>query len=121
MTLGDLIKTMGLFARNARVIISAPLFMYPGEPYSYRGFYEQLAFEPLTDGDPPLVSDFLATLEAANGATFTGYKGGKFKMDLSTRAWISQYGKSAPWSARITGVTNLWDSYARIDWRKTED
>lgn len=121
MNLGDLIKTMGLFDRNARVIISAPLLMYPGEPHSYRGFYEQLAFEPLTDGDPPMVSDFLATLEASNGATFTGYKGGKFKMDLSTRVWIAEYGMCDPWSALVTGVTNLWNSYARIDWCKTED
>lgn len=60
-------------------------------PHSYRGFYEQLAFEPKQD---VRVGDMLLDARSALGATFEGYKGGSFKMREYTDCWLAQYGNS---------------------------
>jgi hypothetical protein len=60
-----------------------------GKPRSYRGYYEQIAFEPKKDVD---VHYMLLQAKSANGATFTGYKGGNYKMGLDTTVNIACYG-----------------------------
>ena len=60
-----------------------------GEPMSYRGYYDQLAFEPK---DHARIGDMLAHAKSALGATFTGYKGGEFVMHECTECWIAEYG-----------------------------
>lgn len=58
-------------------------------PHSYRGFYDELAFE---------VNDRACTTEMLNDATrslgrvFDGYKGGEFRMKGFTDCWIAEYG-----------------------------
>ena len=47
-----------------------------GEPSSYRGDYEQLAFEPAKNPR----SKMLENAKAAVGARSKGYKGGEFSM-----------------------------------------
>lgn len=65
----------------------------PGEPHSYRGYYEDLSFEP--EDSPELkVGAFLKICRDALGQTFEGYKGGDFVMDESTVLWASPYGSS---------------------------
>jgi hypothetical protein len=122
VNLGHLIDTFKLHKATAEVVISAPLPIIPGSLDSYRGYYEQLAIEPEMGGDGKKVTveEFLKRLEEAVGATFTGYKGGEFTMDRDTPIWIAEYSMSSPWSCRVTGVTNLYDAYARIDWRKDD-
>jgi hypothetical protein len=58
-------------------------------PYSYRGYYEQLAFEPVSDIK---VSDMLKAAESAVDTTYTGYKGGEYTMSDYTKCWIAFYG-----------------------------
>jgi len=61
-----------------------------GELYSYRGYYSDLAFEPIEG--KRLVSDLLAQCWAAMGKVFTGYKGGEFVMGALTPLWLAYYG-----------------------------
>lgn len=62
-----------------------------GNPHSYRGYYEQLAFEPQRDRT---VGDMLADAQSALGATYQGWKGGDFTMTESTDVWLSLRGEA---------------------------
>ena len=61
-----------------------------GELYSYRGYYEDLAFEP-QEGKRP-VAEILNQCRAAMGQVFIGYKGGNFVMGALTPLWLAPYG-----------------------------
>jgi len=61
------------------------------KPHSYRGYYEQLAFEPAEN--VPL-KQMLDLAIAANGATYEGWKGGQYTMNLDTTVWIALEGSS---------------------------
>lgn len=56
---------------------------------SYRGYYEDLGFDP---ADNVTVAEMLACARLALGETFTGYKGGEYKMDEDTLCWLAEYG-----------------------------
>lgn len=58
-------------------------------PHSYRGDYEQLAFEPTEN---VTVGSMLACAESALGATYSGYKGGEYTMHGFTDCWLAEYG-----------------------------
>lgn len=61
-----------------------------GEPMSYRGYYDELAFDPVEE---TTFGDMLRYAKSALGQTFTGYKGGDFKMEEYTPCWIAPYGR----------------------------
>jgi AAA domain len=79
-----------------------------GEPMSYRGFYEQLAFEPVSN---TTIGSMLEYAESAADSTFEGYKGGMYHMDLGTECWIANYGET-------TDVPISVSNY--ISWTKDE-
>ena len=83
MNLGQLIKRLEKEPLGKKVANGF------GKPRSYRGYYEQIAFEPKKDVD---VHYMLLQAKSAVGATFTGYKGGSYKMDLDTTVNIACYG-----------------------------
>lgn len=56
-----------------------------GRPCSYRGSYDELAFEVARD---TTVGAMLESARSALGQTFTGYKGGEFTMDGWSRCWL---------------------------------
>lgn len=62
-----------------------------GNPHSYRGYYSDLAFEPVRDIS---VGEMLTAARSALGTTFEGYKGGDNLMTESTECWISMHGES---------------------------
>lgn len=62
-----------------------------GNPHSYRGYYEQLAFEPVAD---TTVADMLAAAQEALDTTYQGWKGGDFTMSESTDVWLAYEGES---------------------------
>ena len=62
-----------------------------GEPNSFRGDYEDVAFEPASN---VTVGAMLAHAKSALGSTFYGYKGGKYTMGEYTECWIAEYGSS---------------------------
>lgn len=60
-----------------------------GNPHSYRGYYAELAFEPIKD---TTAGEMLACARGALGRTFMGYKGGEFKMEGYTDVWLANWG-----------------------------
>jgi len=58
-------------------------------PHSYRGYYNELAFEPRED---ITVEDMLRSAREAKGSTYTGWKGGEFEMGEHTPVWIAERG-----------------------------
>ena len=68
------------------------------EPHSYRGYYEQLAFEVA----PTTLGESLAAAQGADGAMYTGWKGGDYVMDGGTAAWVSEEGRGS--GSEITGL-----------------
>ena len=65
-----------------------------GMPHSYRGYYEDLAFDP-TDAGPSCVAGVLSQCRMALGSEQTGYKGGEFMMTETTPLWVSPYGEAS--------------------------
>lgn len=59
-------------------------------PHSYRGYYEDLAFEPCKDST---AQEMLNYAKEALGKTYEGYKGGEFKMHEFTECWLANYGR----------------------------
>lgn len=58
-------------------------------PHSYRGYYDEVAFEPATDVS---VGAMLADARTALGATFQGWKGGDYTMSGWTDCWLAVQG-----------------------------
>jgi hypothetical protein len=91
MTLGEMIDILSLANPEAEVSYDFP-DQYPTRVDSWRGVYAQLA---LGHGSKPIaVSDMLADLNAAVGATFTGWKGGEYEMDRETPVHVANPGQS---------------------------
>lgn len=105
ITLGELIDAIRLKAK--RIEPSAKIrfdfvYFYPNGLHSYRGYYDHLAFGYSSGGEAPLVSSVLRELESAEGADFTGYKGGEFTMHRSTPVWVANYNETGS-----TGVVDV--------------
>lgn len=62
-----------------------------GMPSSYRGHYRDVVFEP---ADETTICQMLEYARSALGATFDGYKGGRYRMDKFTTCWIAPYGQT---------------------------
>lgn len=86
MTLGELIEALEDLPNDAWVVGF-------GSPHSYRGYYQDLSFEPTDTGRP--VVDLLNKCRGCMGRTFTGYKGGEFMMGETTPVWISPWGSTS--------------------------
>lgn len=82
MTLGELIKL--LETEEDRIL---PIGF--DHPHSYRGYYDQLAFEPVEN---ITVKKMLEAARSAVGKTFHGYKGGVYPMNEWTTVYIAPYG-----------------------------
>jgi hypothetical protein len=68
---------------------------------SYRGYYEELA---LGYGNKNItVGELIELLKSAIGKTFTGWKGGEFKMNEMTSIYCANAGSSG--GSYISGVT----------------
>jgi hypothetical protein len=83
MMLLDIIETLEKYDPAAIV----PLGF--GEPHSYRGYYDKLAFEPVEN---TTVGKMLTAAKKAEGATYTGYKGGEYKMTGYTDCYLATWG-----------------------------
>lgn len=60
--------------------------------HSYRGYYNQVAFEPVCGVS---VRQMLSEVNKALSETFTGYKGGDFTYNEYTPCWLAEYGRSS--------------------------
>lgn len=59
-------------------------------PHSDRGFYEDLGFTP---AENVTIGSMLENAKSAIGKTFTGWKGGDYKMGEYTDCRIGKYGE----------------------------
>ena len=83
LTLGKLIAALKAMPADALV---ANL----GNAHSYRGYYSDLAFEPLEGVCS--AAELLEECKDAMGDVFEGYKGGDFVMGALTPLWVASYG-----------------------------
>jgi hypothetical protein len=83
VTLGELIEILEAAPQDKIVRFGF------AEADSYRGYYEELAFEP---AENVLVADMLREAKQAMGKTYQGYKGGDYTMTAHTPCWIAKYG-----------------------------
>jgi hypothetical protein len=84
MALGDLIDWL---EKQDRKLIVKDGF---GSPHSDRGSYDELAFTPEPEAK---IADMLKYAKSADGETFTGWKGGEYKMSRSTPVYIGNNGE----------------------------
>lgn len=66
---------------------------HPTKIGSWRGVYAELALSHEKEGSPLISTNLIKILEEAIGATYTGYKGGEFKMSKDTLVWVDNYGE----------------------------
>ena len=85
LTLGGLIIRLHELPREMRM-------QELSNPHSYRGYYDDLAFEPPAPSKLRRVSDQLADCKEIVGKVFHGYKGGDYTMRYETPVWIANYG-----------------------------
>ena len=80
LSLGELIDRLEQESDKDRVV---PVGFC--NPHSYRGYYEDLAFEIRKNVS---IQEMLDSAKSAVGKTFTGWKGGNYKMNEWTPVWI---------------------------------
>lgn len=61
-----------------------------GYPHSYRGYYSDLALQPLPERVP--VAQLAIEVSSVLGTELTGYKGGEYLMQKDTPVWVSHHG-----------------------------
>lgn len=81
-----------------------------GEPHSFRGYYEDVAFTPVENAR---VGDMLEYARSALDRTFHGYKGGDYTMHEYTDCWISEYGTSSGADKIGQTMFKYWTLYAK--------
>lgn len=109
ITLGALIKLLEAKDGNSLVSFDFGGFRVTGID-SYRGYYEQLAVG-YSEGVGLTVTELLTKLREAVGKTFTGYKGGEYRMGLETPMWAANYSECH--STAIVGLAET-PNYAAV-------
>ena len=61
------------------------------DPHSYRGYYQELSFEP--GAGPVTIHQLLQLVKSCLGQVFIGYKGGDFKMHEFTDVYLANFGQ----------------------------
>lgn len=102
ITLGELIAKLEGQDPEARLAVQhhGEFFAVDGAD-SYRGYYSDLAIEPVAR-EFGTVADGLEILRGAVGTTFEGYKGGEYRMGSRTLVWVDTYGTCT--EQGVTGV-----------------
>lgn len=92
ITFGTDIGLGGIIERLEREDPNRVLPIGFDDPHSFRGHYEQLAFEPRRNIP---IGNVLRAARSALGATYEGYKGGHYTMSEWTTCWIANYGSAS--------------------------
>lgn len=89
---------------------------YPGEPHSYRGYYERLALEP--SNREATAGELRKILADTIGDVFEGYKGGDYEMAGWTLVHIAAYGSTGPYVCGVSynGENTLVVETAYEEW-----
>jgi len=84
-TLGQLIQILESTPQDLRVPRGF------SNPHSYRGYYDELAFEPAVN---VTVAEMLADAKSVHGQTFEGWKGGEYTYSDHTPVWLAMQGRT---------------------------
>lgn len=95
LTLGKLIS----YLQTTRIPKVANLT----NPHSYRGYYEDLAFE-LGEGAKSR-KEMLEFCKNLVGKTFEGYRGGSYKMSYDAPLWVANCGDCGKPFIKLEGTT----------------
>lgn len=90
MLLKDWIDTLEALPADAEVVFD--FGASPAKLCSWRGIYAQLTLMYDDVGKAATVAGLLVDARAADGKTYTGYKGGDYVMSLDTPVWADDYG-----------------------------
>lgn len=89
--------------------------LIPSGLSSYRGDYSELAIEYKTSADfqalgvpTPTVGEFLHQLQMALQEPFDGYKGGTYRMSVTTPVWVDNWGHCT--GTKIVGVAQQYST-----------
>ena len=85
LTLGELIERLEMEDSNTRINIGL------GNPHSYRGIFEDLAFELVED---VTIGEMLQSARSAINNTYTGWHGGDYTMTEETWVHLAEFGES---------------------------
>src|SRR4051794_5438037 len=86
MTLGELINVLEAVEDKSQVCRWG--FVHP---HSYRGYYNELAFEPMQNVS---VEAMLRSAKGAEGAVYRGWKGGDYLMSKETSVYLAHEGST---------------------------
>lgn len=90
MTLGDFHAELS--SVDPSTIVRTENFESLGEAHSYRGYYDEIAFESASPGVTVTAGELVQAVENAIDRVFIGWKGGDYRMDVDTPVWISSEG-----------------------------
>jgi hypothetical protein len=88
--LGTLIADLSVVTPNAQVTIDGTYGKSPSYPHSYRGYHEDLAFEP--SNDIITVREFLVLIGSTLGPIVSN-KGGEYDVNMRTTVWVAEHTK----------------------------
>jgi hypothetical protein len=89
-SIGDLIDELQK-CDGKKIVILDNVLTPPGDFYSYRGYYEDMA---ISEGrHMKTVKEFIHELKDMCGESLEGWKGGHFSMDVNTRTWVAGEGE----------------------------
>jgi hypothetical protein len=88
--LGTLISNLGVVSSATKVTIEGTYGKSPSYPHSYRGYHEDLAFEP--SADQLTAGEFLVLIGSALGP-MPGNKGGEYNVNMLTTVWVAEHSK----------------------------
>ena len=88
--LGTLIADLSVVTPDAKVIIEGSYGKSPSYPHSYRGYHDELAFEP--SNASLAAGEFLVMIGSALGP-MVGHKGGEYNVTMRTPVWVAEHSK----------------------------
>ena len=94
LSLGELITRLSECPKDSSVIFDFG-GLHPTQCASYRGYYSDLAIGFSSEGPRPSVAVVLVFLKSAVGRTFTGWKGGDYKMTKGSQVWVANPGDTS--------------------------
>jgi hypothetical protein len=90
LSLGQLRAELDALPHGMTVMADTGAFI--GQEHSYRGYYDDLAFEPASEIMASDVGQLRVMVSRAYNDEYIGYKGGEFHYADDTPLWFAPYG-----------------------------